>query len=107
MKLPKCRTCGSRHRLGDPCVYGKPIGDGLIHPLGDLQRATDTVVAPNEAAPLNDAALERLRGYSTPLGVVIGKGPLTPAQKQGAYREKGGNRVREANRLRMRAKRGK
>ena len=34
------------------------------------------------------------------------QGPaLTPAEKQKAYRKKGGDKVREANRLRMAAKR--
>ncbi len=36
--------------------------------------------------------------------VVVGN-PLTSAQKQKAYREKHGDKLREANRLRMAAKR--
>ncbi len=35
---------------------------------------------------------------------IVGK-PLTPAEKQKAYREKGGDKLREANRLRMAVRR--
>ena len=90
-----CKTCGTRHWTREPCPAVKP---GKISDV--------TVLEPVRPAPKRlprqgrVVALKRAREDVAPSG-----GPLSDAERAKRYREKGGDRVREANRLRMAAKR--
>ena len=100
MKHQLCRNCGHRHPLGAVCV-------GLTSSVVEQARkeiAADpsltikpTRVEDDEAASIiAEAFCDALVNAAI---------PLTPAQKQKAYREKHGEALREANKLRMRRKR--
>ena len=111
MKLPKCRTCGHCHRLG-PCPA---VG------LSEVQKSEAGIPATLEkhipsvpgASVDGIEAVQGGTGRKSPDDIgqaseekACRTAALTPAQKQKAYRERHGDKVREANKLRMRRKRG-
>ena len=104
MKHQLCRNCGHRHQLGAPCIF-KDKPQELTAPVLDRARKeiaadpsltiTPTRVEKAETIPEKFERMATERGFEK----------LTPAEKQKAYRERDPERKREANRLRMVAKR--
>ncbi len=101
-----CKTCGTRHWTREPCPAVKPgkISDVTVlepvRPVPKRARRRGKVVV-----------VKRAREDSLPLArqqseaVAPSDGPLSGAERAKRYRERHGDRVREANRLRMAAKR--
>ncbi len=90
-----CKTCGTRHWTREPC------------PAVKAGKITDvTVLEPVRPVPKRLQRLGKVVAMKRKReDVATSGGPLSDAERARRYREKGGDRVREANRLRMAAKR--
>ena len=100
MLLSKCRTCGNRHRLG-PCPdSGRPTDKAMAREPVDEATCksslqVQTAGASGDLPPPSKASRDGKRVVE----------PLTPAEKQKAYRERHADEVRKRDRERKAAKR--
>ncbi len=112
MKAPRCKLCGKEHyglckgkvRPGPLDII--PVKRVTMEELGKIFSKKPPLKVPGP--PIEDVELALVSPDDPEIEITdLQRGtPLTPAEKQKAYRERGGDELKEKDRLRKRRKRG-